>query len=46
MENLIQLIPFDENIKLFGAFNGHIGVEYSGFEFVHGRYGFGQKNEV
>lgn len=43
---MIRLIPLDDNIVLCGDFNCHIGVDNSGFESVHDRYGFGQMNEA
>lgn len=45
MEHLIQQIPMEDNILLYGDFNGHIGIDNVGFESVYGGYGFGQRNE-
>ena len=38
-------IPGTEKIFIRGDFNGHIGATTSGFEDVHGGFGFGERND-
>ena len=42
----MQGISAEENIFIGGVFNGHVGNSRSGFENVHGGYGFGDKNDA
>ena len=42
----MQGIPAEEKIFIRGDFNGHVGNSRSGFENVHGRYGFGVRNDA
>ena len=41
LDIVMQGIPTEENIFIGGDFNGHVGNSRSGFENVHGGYGFG-----
>ena len=42
----MQGIPIEEKIFIGGDFNGHVGNSRSGFENVHGGYGFGVRNDA
>jgi len=41
----IDRIPKDERILLAGDLNGHVGSTSSGYEGMHGGFGFGERNE-
>ena len=42
----MQEILIEEKISIGGDFNGHVGNSRSGFENVHGGYGFGDRNDT
>ena len=42
----MQGIPIEEKIFIGGDFNGHVGNSHSGFENVHGRFDFGDRNDA
>jgi len=37
-------IPASELIVVGGDLNGHVGTDVDGYDEVHGRYGFGERN--
>ena len=41
LDVVMQGIPIEEKIFIGGDFNGHVGNSRSGFENIHGGYGFG-----
>ena len=44
MDGLVQGILESERIFIGGDLNGHVGKTSGGYERVHGRYGFGERN--
>ena len=42
----MQGIPVEKKILIGGDLNGHVGNSSSGYENVHGRYGFGVRNDA
>ncbi|KAH0668323.1 hypothetical protein KY285_029529 [Solanum tuberosum] len=44
LDELVRGIPNTERIVIGGDFNGHIGATFSGFDDVHGGFGFGERN--
>ena len=45
MGDLINTIPADEKVFIGGDFNGQIGKEAVNYNSVHGRFGYGVRNE-
>ncbi|WMV26024.1 hypothetical protein MTR67_019409, partial [Solanum verrucosum] len=44
LDEVVRGIPSTERIVIGGDFNGHIGATSSGFDDVHGGFGFGERN--
>ncbi|WMV36648.1 hypothetical protein MTR67_030033 [Solanum verrucosum] len=44
LDEVVRGIPSTERIVIGGDFNGHIGATASGFDDVHGGFGFGERN--
>ncbi|KAG5583105.1 hypothetical protein H5410_053732 [Solanum commersonii] len=44
LDEVVRGIPNTEKIVIGGDFNGHIGATSSGFDDVHGGFGFGVRN--
>ncbi|KAL3353178.1 hypothetical protein AABB24_020929, partial [Solanum stoloniferum] len=44
LDEVVRGIPNTEKIVIGGDFNGHIGATASGFDDVHGGFGFGERN--
>ncbi|WMV47915.1 hypothetical protein MTR67_041300 [Solanum verrucosum] len=44
LDEVVRGIPNTEKIVIGGDFNGHIGATSSGFDDVHGGFGFGERN--
>ena len=44
MDEIVQGIPGREDIVIGGDMNGHLGSNRTGYERVHGGYGFGERN--
>ena len=44
LDEVVRGIPDTEKIFIGGDFNGHIGATPSGFDGVHGGFGFGERN--
>ncbi|KAL3351497.1 hypothetical protein AABB24_019876 [Solanum stoloniferum] len=44
LDEVVRGIPNTEKIVVGGDFNGHIGATASGFDDVHGGFGFGERN--
>ena len=42
----MQGISVKEKIFIGGDFNGHVGNSCSGFENIHGGYGFGDRKDA
>ncbi|XP_070045248.1 uncharacterized protein [Nicotiana tomentosiformis] len=45
LDEMVHSIPHTEKQFIGGDFNGHIGASARGYDDVHGRFGFGDKNE-
>nr|XP_016470757.1 PREDICTED: craniofacial development protein 2-like [Nicotiana tabacum] len=45
LDEMVRSIPHTEKLFIGGDFNGHIGASARGYDDVHGRYGFGDRNE-
>ena len=41
---VIQDIPRSEKLFIEGDFNGHIGVDWDGYDAVYGSFGYGERN--
>ena len=46
LDVVMQGISTEEKIFIGGDFNGHVGNSHSGFENVHGGFGFGDRNDA
>jgi len=46
MDKVIQRIPGTEKIVIGGDMNGHVGCNRTGYDKVHGGYGFGFRNDA
>ena len=46
LDDIVQRIPNNEKVFIGGDLNGHVGREASGFELVHGGFGYGERNAV
>ncbi|KAG5632120.1 hypothetical protein H5410_003837 [Solanum commersonii] len=44
LDEVVRGIPNTEKVVIGGDFNGHIGATSSGFDDVHGGFGFGERN--
>ena len=43
--SIVAAVPEDEMLLLGGDLNGHVGQQSTGFEDVHGGYGYGEQNQ-
>lgn len=44
-DEVVQSIPTTEKLYIGGDLNGHVGLSRSGFECIHGGFGYGTRNE-
>ena len=44
MIDIVSSIEPGERVLIEGYLNGHVGAESSGYEDVHGGFGFGDRN--
>ncbi|XP_070044550.1 uncharacterized protein LOC107818936 [Nicotiana tabacum] len=45
LDEMVRNITHTEKLFIGGDFNGHIGASAGGYDDVHGRFGFGDRNE-
>jgi hypothetical protein len=42
---MVSTVPISEKLFIGGDLNGHVGATNVGFEWVHGRFGYGSRNQ-
>ncbi|XP_051212163.2 uncharacterized protein [Lolium perenne] len=45
LEDLVRRVPIGEKLFIGGDLNGHVGTSNTGFERVHGGFGYGIRNQ-
>jgi hypothetical protein len=45
LEDLVRSVPIGERLFIGGDLNGHVGTSNTGFEGVHGGFGYGCRNQ-
>ncbi|KAK1678564.1 hypothetical protein QYE76_039412 [Lolium multiflorum] len=45
LEDFVRRVPIGEKLFIGGDLNGHVGTSNTGFERVHGGFGYGIKNQ-
>uniref|UniRef100_A0A8I7BH06 Craniofacial development protein 2-like n=1 Tax=Hordeum vulgare subsp. vulgare TaxID=112509 RepID=A0A8I7BH06_HORVV len=45
LEDLVRWVPIGEKLFIGGYLNGHVGTSNTGFERVHGGFGYGIRNQ-
>jgi len=45
LEDLVRSVPIGERLFIGGDLNGHVGTSNTGFEGVHGGFGYGSRNQ-
>ncbi|KAK1669375.1 hypothetical protein QYE76_057534 [Lolium multiflorum] len=45
LEDLVRRVPIGEKLFIGGGLNGHVGTSNTGFERVHGGFGYGIRNQ-
>ena len=45
LEDLVRSVPIGERLFIGGDLNGHVGTSNTGFEGMHGGFGYGCRNQ-
>ena len=45
LEDMVRSVPIGEKLFIGGDLNGHVGTSNTGFEGVHGGFGYGSRNQ-
>lgn len=45
LEEMLRGVPRNEKLFIGGDFNGHVGASNTGFEGIHGGFGYGDRNQ-